>query len=316
MLYKLDNVSKWKGRDEMSWLLLLTAIMVWIILFLRTRLTFKFGVSPKVLEIQPIKGLKKLSEDLEHSLTRSYMENVEERVRRENKLRENEYEWRLLDLKRYFVLTSLLKESPMFSVKVDELWHQMLMFTREYKDFSHKYLGSTLHHSPNVKGKSNPDLRGFFDWVYAELFLIRKENIYLYKGFFRHPVHPTIIEDFKNLAEDDLFNRYFKTDTKYHTTVYALITAMKKSVKKVRDYQKSTIYDKMKKSKREQKFNSMLIPYLSVSYFHYAEFSSYMKMSSDSSASCTSCGTGSVFCSSDSACSSDSSCSSCGGGSD
>lgn len=299
----------------MVWVILLAVFIIWFILFLRKKLTFKFGLSPKVLEIQPIKGLKKLNDDLERSLTRSYMENVENRVKEENKLKENEYEWRLLDLKRYFILTSLLKEAPMFSKKVDELWHHMLMFTREYDDFSKKYLGATLHHSPNVKAKSDPDLRGFFDWVYAELFLIRKENIYLYKGFFRYPVNPTIIEDFKNLSEDELLDLYFKRDTKYLNTVLALIASMKKTVRKVRDYQKSVIYDKMEKSKKEQKFNSMLVPFLSVSYFHYEEFASYLKVGSDSSASCTSCGSGSS-CSSHSSCSSDSSCSSCGGGSD
>lgn len=300
----------------MAWLLLLAVFIICFILFLRKKLTFKFGLSPKVLEIKPIKGLKKLNDDLERSLTRSYMENVEDRVKEENKLKENEYEWRLLDLKRYFVLTSLLKEAPMFSKKVDELWHQMLMFTREYDDFSRKYLGTTLHHSPNVKGKADPDLRGFFDWVYAELFLIRKENIYLYKGFFRYPVHPAVIEDFKNLSEAELLEQYFKSDSKYLPTILALIASMKKTVKKVRNYQKSVIYDKMKKSKSEQKFNSMIVPFLSVSYFHYEEFSSYMKMTSESSSSCTSCGSGSDSSCSSSSCSSDSSCSSCGGGSD
>ena len=34
----------------------------------------------------------------------------------------------------------------------------------------------------------------------------------------------------------------------------------------------------------------MLVPFLSVSYFHYDEFSSYMKISNNSSSSCTSCG--------------------------
>jgi hypothetical protein len=58
----------------------------------------------------------------------------------------------------------------MFSEKVDYLWHQMLMFTREYDDFSKNYLGSVLHHSPNAKETPDPDLRGFFDWVYSELF--------------------------------------------------------------------------------------------------------------------------------------------------
>ncbi|OAS89160.1 MULTISPECIES: hypothetical protein [Metabacillus] len=295
----------------MEWLLLL-AVVIWFILFLRKKLSFKFSLSPISLEIKPIKGLKKLSDDLEQSLSNSYMENVEERVRRENKLKENEYKWRLLDLKRYFILTSLLKESPMFSQKVDELWHQMLMFTREYDDFSKKYLGTILHHSPNVNVVPDPDLRGFFDWVYAELFHIRKENIHLYKGFFRYPVHPDIIDEFKNLPENELIDIYFNSDTKYITTVLSLISSMKKTANKIKDYEKSVILEKMKKSKSQENYNTMLVPFLSVSYFHYDEFESYMKISSDSSSSCTSCGSASS-CSS---CSSGSSCSSCGGGGD
>ncbi|WP_226529188.1 hypothetical protein [Metabacillus niabensis] len=295
----------------MEWILV-GAVLIWLIFFLCKKLSFTFGLSPETLEIRPIKGLKKLSDDLEKSLSNSYMEVVEERVQRENRLKENEYKWRLLDLKRYLILTSLLKEAPMFSDKVDELWHQMLMFTREYDEFSKKFLGTTLHHSPNVKVEPDPDFRGFFDWIYAELFFIRKENIHLYQGFFRHPVHPDIIDDFRYLSENELIDLYFKSDSHYMNTVHALITSMKKTANKVKDHKKSVIQDKMRKCKNEQNFNKMLVPVLSVSYFHYDEFLSYMKISQKStSSSCTSCGTASS-CSS---CSSGgSSCSSCGGG--
>ncbi len=297
----------------MEWFVLL-AVFILLILFLRTKLSFSFGLSPIVLEIKPIKGLKKISDSLEQSLSKSFMDNVEERVRKENKLKENEYEWRLLDLKRYFILTSLLKETPMFSEKVDELWHQMLMFTREYDDFSKRYLGTTLHHSPNVNVEPNPDLRGFFDWVYAELFFVRKENIHLYKGFFKCPVNPTIINDFKSKQENELIDIYFKRYTQYMPTVLSLISSMKKTANKAKNYEKNVVREMLTKSKMQQNYNAMLIPFLSVSYFHYDEFESYMKISSNSLASRTSCGSGSS-CSS-SSCSSASSCSSCGGGSD
>lgn len=95
----------------MGWILLL-AIVIWFILFLRKKLSFKFGLSPVSLELKPIKGLKKLSNHLEQSLSQSYMKNVEERVSTEIKLKENEYNWRLLDLKRYFIMTQLLIEAP------------------------------------------------------------------------------------------------------------------------------------------------------------------------------------------------------------
>ena len=297
----------------MVWLVLL-AVFIWLILFLRKKLSFSFGLAPEVLETKPIKGLKKVSDHLEQSLSKSFIENVEERVRKENKLKENEYEWRLVELKRYFILTALLKEAPMFSEKVDELWHQMLMFTREYDDFSKKYLGKTLHHRPNMNADPNPDGRGFFDWVYAELFFVRKESIYLYNGFFNHPVNPKIISEFKNLREKDLIDRYFNGDIKYTPTVISLISSMKKTAIKAKNYEKNVVRDMLRKSKMHQKYNAMLLPFISVSYFHYDDFASYMKISGDSIASYTSCGSGSS-CNS-SSCTSDSSCSSCGGGSD
>lgn len=296
----------------MDWIVLI-AIVILFILFLRKKLSFTYGLSPKSIETKPLKGLKKLSENLEQSLSKSYMKNVEERVLKEKKLKENEYNWRLLDLKRYFILTSLLKDSPMFSDKVDDLWHEMLMFTREYDDFSNKYAGGILHHSPNVTKKPDPDLRGFFDWVYAELFFIRKENIHLYKGFFRHPVNPTIVEEFKTFSENELIDKYFKSDSNYFSTILSLISSMKKTANSVKDYEKRVVQEKMRKSKIQKNFNAMLVPFLSVSYFHYDDFSSYMKASASSSSSCTSCGSGSS-CSTSTSCSS--SCSSCGGGSD
>ena len=295
----------------MKWLLLL-AVVIWFILLLRKKRSFKFGLLPNTIDIKPIKGLKKLCDNLEQSLSNIFMDNVEKRVGKNNKLKENEYEWRLLDLKRYFIMTYFLKKSPMFSEKVDELWHEMLMFTREYDDFSKSYLGTTLHHNPNVNEEPDPDLRGFFDWVYTELFNLRKENIYLYKGFFRYPVHPNVIDEFRNLPENELIENYFKNDIKYMNTVRALISSMKKSANGIKDYDKNVISEMLKKRKYQERYNTMLVPFLSVSYFHYNEFKSYMKVSSSSSSSCNSCSSAS-FCSS---CSSDSSCSSCGGGGD
>lgn len=186
------------------------------------------------------------------------------------------------------------------------------MFTREYDDFSKKYLGRILHHSPNVKESPDRDLRGFFDWVYAELFLIRNENIHLYNGFFRHPVNPNIIDEFRTLSEDELIDLYFNSDTNNKSTVLSLISSMKNTANSVKDYEKAIIQEKMRKSKIQKNFNDMIVPFLSVSYFHYDEFTSYMKFSSDDSSRSTSCGSASS-CSSSSSCSS---CSSCGGGGD
>lgn len=59
----------------MVWIFLF-AVMIWLILFLRKRFSFKYDVSPMVAETKPIKGLKRLTDHLEQSLSKSYMETL------------------------------------------------------------------------------------------------------------------------------------------------------------------------------------------------------------------------------------------------
>ena len=72
-----------------------------------------------------------------------------------------------------FVLLQKKSEKPiaMMSKRVDEVWHQFILFTKEYKDFCEVNLGFFLHHSPGIE--SNPvskesEIR-FFD-LYNEYF--------------------------------------------------------------------------------------------------------------------------------------------------
>ena len=290
-------------------------------LYLKMR-SYKFDIPPYDLELKPIKGLKNISEDLEQSLNKNYMRRVAERITEHSKPEsENEYEWRILDMKRFFIVAALVKEAPMFSWKVDGIWHEMLMFTREYDEFSENYLGTKIHHDPNENVEPTPDLRGFFDWIYAELFFIKKENIYLYNGFFGCAVHPNVINDFRNLTENELIEIYFNYDTKYMDTISALISSMKQSANNVKDYKKSVIRKKVRNSKKQQNFNELLVPFLSVSYFHYSEYPSYMniKVNKGYASQCNVCGTSSCASKSDRSNGSDtsdgsySSCSSGGG---
>lgn len=59
----------------MKWLLLL-AVFIWLLLFLRKKCPFKFGLSPIELEIKPIKGLKKLTDQLEILSERALTTNI------------------------------------------------------------------------------------------------------------------------------------------------------------------------------------------------------------------------------------------------
>ena len=55
------------------------------------------------------------------------------------------------EVKRYLVLvhTDDTKIWEMYSLRVDEVWHQFILFTREYMDFCQRFFGRYVPHSPS-----------------------------------------------------------------------------------------------------------------------------------------------------------------------
>jgi hypothetical protein len=55
------------------------------------------------------------------------------------------------EVKRYFVLNDVdrTKTWKMYSLRVDEVWHEFVLFTWEYTAFSKKYFGRYVHHAPS-----------------------------------------------------------------------------------------------------------------------------------------------------------------------
>jgi hypothetical protein len=191
------------------------------------------------------------------------------------------------------------------------------MFTKEYNDFSHRFIGTFLHHQPNMKNESDPDLRGFFDWIYSNCFTIYKESIFLYNGFFRHPVSKKVIDDFTKLEIGELKKKYFRTDSKYEHIIESIILNMKKQAQSILVLTTTDAASLRANAISNKKMHELLLPALVFSYFEYDNYSSFMLKTSDTSSSASSCS----FCSSCSNCSSCSgsgcsSCSSCGGGGD
>lgn len=56
----------------------------------------------------------------------------------------------LQEVKKYLVLSARHEDRsiPMFSRRVDETWHQFVLFTREYAAFSRTFFGRFVHHHP------------------------------------------------------------------------------------------------------------------------------------------------------------------------
>lgn len=158
--------------------------------------------------------LKVLIDHLDNALDETYVARVKERVFREHKVGLTEWENRWFEWKRYLVMTALLKSVPMYSREVDEVWHEMLMFTREYEDFSRRFLRTTLHHSPN-DGDQAPDAyeRAWFDVIYVCLFKPTKYSSQTWGAFLRHPLRRELIWALKEDDVEVIASRYFNTRT-------------------------------------------------------------------------------------------------------
>lgn len=63
-----------------------------------------------------------------------------------------DYNLYFCELKKFLALNYLYSDEPfsMVNKQIDSLWHQFILFTREYQDFCNCYLGKFIHHSPSL----------------------------------------------------------------------------------------------------------------------------------------------------------------------
>ena len=149
---------------------------------------------------------------LERALPNDYAHQLRQRVFTEHPdMTEEEWNWRWVEMRRYFLICALFKQMPMFSSKVDDIWHEMLMFTREYQQFCKQFYGYMLHHSPHGQSVSQPDQRALFDWTYSQLFPMTRPNSRLWNGFFNYPLSQATMNNLYSFNEyrinHSLFNR-------------------------------------------------------------------------------------------------------------
>jgi uncharacterized membrane protein YgcG len=170
--------------------------------------------------------------DLDIALDNHFQERIKNRYMDEhaNKLVvEHEYDLLFLELKRFFVMCSLLRYVPMFSEKVDDIWHEMLMFTKEYDQFSKKFYGQFLHHEPVEKKTPQPDSRAFFDLVYTQLFEFTAYTTHAWGGFYQNPLNRNQIEEFLYKPVTELKQEYFRQDAD-NELVTSLILELKDTI--------------------------------------------------------------------------------------
>jgi hypothetical protein len=147
-------------------------------------------------------GTRDLVRRLEIALKEPYLTQVKERVlSRHPAIGDAAYGWMELEMKRFFVLTALQRNVPMYSDDVDLIWHEMLMFTREYQQFCDEFTGFYIHHRPNISADSssfsdtqNYD-RDMFELVYAALYDTAPENLRLLGSFYQRKTNSRLMDE-------------------------------------------------------------------------------------------------------------------------
>ncbi len=143
-----------------------------------------------------------LANKLEASIPQHYEAQLWQRIQSEHPdMPYREFEWRWHEMKRYMLICALFREVPMFSSRVDDVWHEMLMFTREYEQLCNRFYGYMLHHSPHGGTVSQPEQRALFDWVYGELFPLERANTNLWGTFFRQPLSSSMMNELLSFSE-------------------------------------------------------------------------------------------------------------------
>ncbi|MCM3748016.1 hypothetical protein M3223_11700 [Paenibacillus pasadenensis] len=150
---------------------------------------------------------------MERALPSEYIEHVKHRYLKEySNVSEARFELRMFELKRYFILCSVFKSVPMFSDAVDGVWHEMIMYTRDYERFGRDFLGETLHHAPARDSIPDPDGRAWFDLIYSLLFRIHKGTQSEWGRFFRHPLSRNRIKELLSISDEELRRKYFRKE--------------------------------------------------------------------------------------------------------
>ncbi|MFS0725819.1 hypothetical protein [Paenibacillus sp. 1P07SE] len=171
---------------------------------------------PQTLGIYPGNPAYEAAVRLEQSIPADYELRVKERLQqRQPELSDTEWQWRWHEQKRFLLMAALLRRVEMYSAQVDEVWHEMLMFTMEYQKMCERFCGRMIHHAPHsgtplVAGAAQQLVpsaeRAWFDWVYGELFGPENPGARLWGGMYRTPMSPGLLE-LLGLPDEDKVRR-------------------------------------------------------------------------------------------------------------
>ncbi|WP_409345649.1 hypothetical protein [Paenibacillus sp. MBLB4367] len=213
---------------------------------------------PLTLGIRPHIPLDDLERRLNKALSPAFQEKLKMRhLQARPGMSDAEYEWKLFELKRYFVMCAVMRNVPMFSAAVDDIWHDMLMFTREYQRFCDEWIGTTIHHAPHTNVQPMPGERAWFDWVYSQLFEPTPFSGSIWNAFFRNPLPKPLLEQLRHDSREQLMDKLFNREaaSKYEEikeTIEQLIDSTKEHVQRAYDQSPDNGYDHNQSDTRDR----------------------------------------------------------------
>jgi len=160
-------------------------------------LTLPSGSPPAALGVAADHPAYGAAVRLEGALDADYVRRLEMRVQSHYPaMTKAEWEWTWFELKRYFLMCGVMRQVQMYGARTDAIWHEMLVFTREYQIFCERFCGTMIHHAPH--GQANrpcEDDRAWFDWVYSELFRPSPVTEQVWGRFFRQPMSRPMLDE-------------------------------------------------------------------------------------------------------------------------
>ena len=201
----------------------------------------ELGIQRHVPEVD--RDLREMIRRMERALPEGYVDRLKRRVMEKGGIGEEEWGNRWFELKRFFVLTAILKSVPMYSRDVDDVWHEMLLFTRDYERFSREFLGTYLHHNPHDQPVFDPAERAWFDWIYTLLFRPTPYSRHVWGPFFRHPLPRDLLTEFETSSEDELLKRHFNLESaaRYEDAkrlCHFVIGTVRRAISEARQYER------------------------------------------------------------------------------
>ncbi|MFS0574082.1 hypothetical protein AB1K83_00470 [Sporosarcina sp. 179-K 3D1 HS] len=120
---------------------------------------------------------KQLFQQFNRAWSYKIEKNVNVRIHKsKHSLTDQELRERWYELKKFLLLASVSKGLPMFSKKVDDIWHFFLEEQVLYEEFCYRFIGEPIEHHPHEKPKHLPKERAWFDLLYLSFFPVSSHS--------------------------------------------------------------------------------------------------------------------------------------------